>query len=104
MYGIGVLIINAIAAGFVAWLKGYNPVMWFIAGFFVPPVPLIIITFLPSQKQRFGARQPESQPQEQNLSEFNCVSCGKSIPLNAAQCPHCGYKYEIIDTGKPRNS
>lgn len=95
---------QALAVALIAGLKGYNPLIWFIVGFFIPPVPLILITFLPPKSKFFRSTftwkgSSRTTPSEDKLSGlYMCAQCGKLIPINTVICPYCGRQYDIIET------
>lgn len=70
----------------IAHSKGHSFIKWWINGAILGPFALLYVVFL---------RRNANAPQNKNL--IQCPHCKKMIPPDAATCPSCQKKIDIID-------
>lgn len=80
-------IVIAIACAVIASSKGRNGFLWFIGGFCLSIIGLIIIAALPSLKPQPTVAGGEiATPQ----THVRCPDCKELVRKDAVKCKHCG--------------
>ena len=84
--------------GFIAAVRGRNPVGWFVYGVLLFPIALIHVLISQSQ--------PRATAESVDTSRAKCPHCAESIMKEANVCPHCqrdlpaGWSAPAEDAGK----
>lgn len=75
-------IVCAIVTAIIASSKGRSGFGWFILGFLLSLIALLLVIVLPSKKRDPNAPSPETH--------VRCPDCREFVYKDASKCKHCG--------------
>lgn len=98
LFGFGLALLCGLWARKVAIRKSRDPMLWFLLGFFLLFLGVLLTYLVPTvhRYEHTEVEGPEEPPRDLEIELTRCPHCGASIPTDARMCGICG---DPVDTG-----